>query len=116
MAPYEALYEHKCRSPIELFDIGEATLVGHELVQLAIDKVNPIQERLLAAQSRQKYYADNRWRDLEFQKCIGDPTRVVPTDDLQMTEDLLYEEIPVSVPERQIRRQRNKEVASVKIL
>ena len=64
MAPYEALYERKCRSPIGWFDVGE------DVIQQAVDKVKLIQERLLAAQSRQKSYTDNRRRDLEFQ--IGD--------------------------------------------
>ena len=51
-----------------------------------------------------------------LRKCIGDPTRVVPTDDVQITEDLSYEEIPVAILDRQIRNLRNKEVASVKVL
>ncbi|XP_070046620.1 uncharacterized protein [Nicotiana tomentosiformis] len=67
MAPYEALYGRKCRSPIGWFDVEETKLVRLELVQEAIEKIKLIQERLLAAQSRQKSYADNRRRDLEFQ-------------------------------------------------
>ncbi|XP_015060243.1 uncharacterized protein LOC107006122 [Solanum pennellii] len=70
MAPYEALYGRKCRSPIGWFDVGETKLIGPDVIQQAVDKVNLIQERLLASQSRQKSYADNRRRDLEFQ--IGD--------------------------------------------
>ncbi|XP_070039531.1 uncharacterized protein [Nicotiana tomentosiformis] len=49
------------------FDVGETTLVGLELVQQAIEKIKLIQKRLLAVQIRQKSYADNRRRDLEFQ-------------------------------------------------
>ncbi|XP_055830815.1 uncharacterized protein LOC129899829 [Solanum dulcamara] len=67
MAPYEALYERKCRSPIGWFDVGETKLIGPDLIQQAVEKVKLIQERLLAAQSRQKAYADNRRRPLEFQ-------------------------------------------------
>ncbi|XP_070050460.1 uncharacterized protein [Nicotiana tomentosiformis] len=60
MAPYEALYGRKCRSSIGWFDVGKTELVGPELVQHAIQKIKIIQERLLAAQSCQKSYADNR--------------------------------------------------------
>ncbi|XP_070019483.1 uncharacterized protein [Nicotiana sylvestris] len=67
MSPYEALYRRKCRSPIEWFDIGETTLVGPELVQQAIEKIKPIQERLLVAKDRRKAYVDNGRRDLECQ-------------------------------------------------
>ena len=66
MAPYEALYGRKCRSPIGWFETGEARLIGPDLVQQAIEKVKLLQDRLLAAQSHQKSYADNRRRDLEF--------------------------------------------------
>ncbi|XP_070046366.1 uncharacterized protein [Nicotiana tomentosiformis] len=51
-----------------------------------------------------------------LRKYIGDPTRVVPTDDVQITKDLSYEEVPVAILDRQIRKLRNKEVASVKVL
>ena len=180
MAPYEALYGRKCRSPIGWFDVGETKLIGPDVIQQAVDKVKLIQERLLAAQSRQKSYADNRRRDLEFQigdwvflkvspmrgvmrfgrkgklspryigpyqivrrigkvayeldlpsdleavhpvfhvsmlrKCIGDPSRVFPVDDIQVTEELSYEEKPVAILDRQVRRLRTKDVASVKVL
>nr|XP_016449027.1 PREDICTED: uncharacterized protein LOC107774072 [Nicotiana tabacum] len=58
MAPYEALYGRKCRSPIGLFEVGEAGLLGPNLVQQAMEKVKLISDRLRTAQSRQKSYAD----------------------------------------------------------
>ena len=70
MAPFEALYGRRCRSPIEWFEIGETKLLEPNLVQDSIEKVCLIRERLVAAQSRQKAYADHRRRDLEF--LVGD--------------------------------------------
>ena len=70
MAPFVALYGWKSRSPICWNEVGERKLLGPELVQLTTEKIQLIRERLLAAQSRQKSYADNRRRDLEFQ--VGD--------------------------------------------
>ena len=70
MAPFVALYGRKCRSPICWNEVGERKLLGPELVQLTTEKIQLIRERLLAAQSRQKSYVDNRRRDLEFQ--VGD--------------------------------------------
>ena len=32
MAPYEALYGKRCRSPIGLFKVGEPSLIGLELI------------------------------------------------------------------------------------
>ncbi|XP_070020237.1 uncharacterized protein [Nicotiana sylvestris] len=66
MAPYKALYDRRCRSPIGWFELGEAKLYSTDLVQDALDKVKLIQERLRTAQSRQKSYADQKARDVSF--------------------------------------------------
>ncbi|WMV06986.1 hypothetical protein MTR67_000371 [Solanum verrucosum] len=154
MAPFEALYGRRCRSPVGWFEV---------------------------AQSRQKSYADVRRRALEFQvgdwvylkvspmkgvvrfgkkgklspryvgpykvmrrigkvayelelpsemdlvhpvfhasmlrKCVGDPNAIVPLDVVGVVEDnLTYEEVPVQILDRQVKRLRNKDVASVKVL
>ncbi|WMV33559.1 hypothetical protein MTR67_026944 [Solanum verrucosum] len=52
MATYEALYGRRCRSPIGWFEVGEAGLIGQDLVHQAMEKVKVIQERLKIAQSR----------------------------------------------------------------
>ena len=70
MAPYEALYGRKCRTPLCWDEVGERKLLGPEIVQITIDNVKVIRDRLKIAQDRQKSYANNRRRDLEFQ--VGD--------------------------------------------
>ncbi|XP_070015155.1 uncharacterized protein [Nicotiana sylvestris] len=49
MAPFEALYGRRCRSPIGWFKVGKAELLGPDLVHKAMEKVRIIQERLKAA-------------------------------------------------------------------
>ncbi|WMV08465.1 hypothetical protein MTR67_001853 [Solanum verrucosum] len=152
MAPFEALYERRCRSPLGWFEVGEFALIGPELVYDAIEKVQLIRERLKTAQSRQKSYANNRRRDLEFEvgdwvylkisplkgvlrfgkkgklspryvfhvsmlnKCIGDPVSILPLEVLGVDENLYYEEVLVKILDWQVKKLRNKEVASVKVL
>ena len=70
MAPYEALYGRKCRTPVCWDEVGERKLVGPETVQVTCDKIKVIRDRLKIAQDRQKSYADNRRRDLKFE--VGD--------------------------------------------
>ena len=70
MAPYEALYGRKCRSPVCLFAVGEKRLMGPELIPITSEKIEVIRKKLQTAQSRQKSYADRRRRDLEF--SVGD--------------------------------------------
>ena len=70
MAPYEALYGRKCRTLVCWDEVGERKLVGPKIVQVTCDKVKVIRDRLKIVQNRQKSYADNRRRDLQFE--IGD--------------------------------------------
>ncbi|XP_049369904.1 transposon Tf2-1 polyprotein [Solanum verrucosum] len=180
MAPYEALYGRKCRSPIGWFELGEADLLGPNLVQQVIEKVKLIKDRLHTAQCQQKSYADVRRWNLEFEvedwvflkvspmkgimrfvkkgklspkyvgpykiiqkigmvvyeldlpseleavhpvfhvsmlrKCIGDPSRIIPIENICIAEDLSYAEVPIMILDRQVRKLRNKDVPSVKVL
>ena len=68
MAPYEALYGRKCRSPIHWHEAGERKYLGPELVEQATEAIFKIKERMKTSQSRQKSYADKRRRPLEFEK------------------------------------------------
>jgi len=70
MAPYEALYGLKCRSPICWTKVGDRQVLGPEIVQITTENMKMIQERIREAQSRQKSYANVRHKDLEFQ--VGD--------------------------------------------
>ena len=54
MAPYEALYGRKCRTPVCWDEVGERKLVGPEIVQVTCDKIKVIRDRLKIAQDRQK--------------------------------------------------------------
>ncbi|XP_069150328.1 uncharacterized protein [Solanum lycopersicum] len=51
-----------------------------------------------------------------LKKCIGDPKSILPIEDLGMKDNISYEEVPVQVLDRQIKRLRNKKVASVRVL
>ena len=67
MAPYEALYGRKCRTPLCWDEVGKRKLLGPEIVQVTTDNVKVIRDRLKIAQDRQNSDADNRRKDLEFQ-------------------------------------------------
>ena len=36
MAPYEALYGRRCKSPVGLFEVGEAALIGTDSVSYSM--------------------------------------------------------------------------------
>lgn len=70
MAPFDALYGRKCRTPVNWIETGDKGFYGIEYVQDAEEIVRTIQQHIKAAHSRQKGYADQRRRPLEFQ--VGD--------------------------------------------
>jgi len=51
-----------------------------------------------------------------LKKVVGDPSAIVPVETIEVSEELSYEEIPVAILDRQVRKLRNKEIASVKVL
>ncbi|KAL8090813.1 hypothetical protein AgCh_040034 [Apium graveolens] len=65
-ATIEALYGRKCRSPTYWDEVGERKLIGPELVQQTKEKVEVICKRLIVAQDRQKKYADQNRKDMQF--------------------------------------------------
>ena len=180
MSPYEALYGKQCRTPLCWNEMGERKLLGPEIVQATVDKVNVIRAKLKAAQDRQKSYADKRRKDLEFEvedrvflklspwkgvvrfgkrgklspryirpfeivervgpvayrldlpeklsrvhnvfhismlrKYIPDPSHVQETPEIELRDDLSYEEQPVQILGREEKELRNKTISLVKVL
>ena len=51
MAPYKALYEHRCRSPVGWFEVGEASLIEQNSALYAMEKVQPIKDRFNTSQN-----------------------------------------------------------------
>ena len=67
MSPYEELYGEQCHTPLCWNETGKRKLLGLEIVQTTVDKVNAIRARLKATHDRQKSYEDKRRKDLEFE-------------------------------------------------
>ncbi|KAK4709708.1 hypothetical protein R3W88_004221 [Solanum pinnatisectum] len=51
-----------------------------------------------------------------LKKCVDDPASIVPLESVAVKDSLSYEDVPVEILDHQVRRMRNKEVASVKVL
>jgi hypothetical protein len=180
MAPFEALYGRRCRTPLCWYETGENVMLGPEIVQETTEKIRMIREKMKASQSRQKSYHDKRRKDIEFQegdhvflkvtsttgvgralksrkltsrfigpyqiserigkvayrialppslanlhdvfhvsqlrKYVSDPSHVIELDDVQVRENLTVETIPLRIEGREVKKLRNKEIASVKVV
>ncbi|XP_049369927.1 uncharacterized protein LOC125834816 [Solanum verrucosum] len=51
-----------------------------------------------------------------LKKCLGNPSLIVPTENIGIKDGLSYEEMPIQILDRQVRKLRTKEVASIKVL
>ncbi|WMV42078.1 hypothetical protein MTR67_035463 [Solanum verrucosum] len=138
MAPFEALYARRCRSRKGWFELGEVSLIGPELVQEAMEKgvkrfgnkgklslryVGPYQ---ILRRIRKVTYELEFHNELAsvhsifhvsfLKKCVVDMTSIVPLEGLGVRENISYEEVSVEILDRKVRKLRNKEVSSVKVL
>jgi hypothetical protein len=66
MSPYEALYGRDCRTPLNWSEVRERRLHGNKKVNEAEKKVKQIKAVLEAAQDRNKAYADDHRRHVEY--------------------------------------------------
>nr|GEU77531.1 hypothetical protein [Tanacetum cinerariifolium] len=134
-APFEALYAHKCRSPVCWAEVGDAPLTGPEIIQETTKKIVQIKQKLQAAHDCQKSYANVRRKPLEFQvgdkvmlkvspwkgvlsrvhstfhvsnlnKCLSDDLLEIPLDELHIDDKLCFVEEPVEIIDREIKRLR----------
>ena len=67
MAPYEALYRRKCRTPLCWTELSEKKIIGLDLIQETKKKVKMIREILKVATNRQKSYADMKRKDVRYE-------------------------------------------------
>ena len=68
MDPFEDLYGRRCISLIGLFEVGEYSLFGPELIYKTLGRFHMIRNHVKTTYIRQMSYADHRRKDLEFEE------------------------------------------------
>ncbi|XP_021692185.2 uncharacterized protein LOC110673373 [Hevea brasiliensis] len=145
MAPYEELYDRKCRSPLCWTEVREAKLHDVYLVQYTSEMIPLIREWLKIAFNRQKSYVDPRRKDVEFavgeyvfltvspmkgvmrfgkkvfhismlRKYVPNPSHVLQPDVVELNENLTFEEQLIAIVDYQMRQLRSKQIPMVKAL
>nr|GEW91378.1 putative reverse transcriptase domain-containing protein [Tanacetum cinerariifolium] len=114
-APFEVLYQRKCRSPVCWSEFGDAQLTGPEMICETTKMIVQIKNRLLAARSRQKSYADVRRKPLEFEKCLSDEDLIIPFDKVRIDEKLHFIEEPVKIIDREEKQLKQSRIPIVKV-
>nr|GEV17619.1 putative reverse transcriptase domain-containing protein [Tanacetum cinerariifolium] len=136
-APFEAHYGRKCRSLVCWTEVGEAQIVGPELIQETTEKIIQIKQRMQAARDRQKSYADLKQRvgdvaykvDLpeelsrvyntfhvsNLKKYHADEPLAVPLDGLHVDDKLHFIEENVEIMDREVKRLKQTRIPLVKV-
>ncbi|XP_073121867.1 uncharacterized protein [Henckelia pumila] len=78
MAPFEALYDRRCRTPLFWDEVGERQVEGPESIQQMVDKVELIRKMIKTAQDRQASYANTKRRPFHFESGEHVLLRVSP--------------------------------------
>ncbi|GJX21832.1 hypothetical protein Tco_0226277 [Tanacetum coccineum] len=137
MAPFEALYRRKYRSPILWAEIGESSLIGPELVQETTDKVALIKEKLKAARDRQKKdpfaFLDkvrlcyrlrlpeelsgvhDTFHVSKLKKCLADASLHVPLGDIKVDKTLRFVEERMEIIDCEVKSLKRSKIALVKV-
>nr|GFA92093.1 putative reverse transcriptase domain, ribonuclease H-like domain, aspartic peptidase domain protein [Tanacetum cinerariifolium] len=82
-APFEALYGRKCRLPVCWTKVGEAQILGPELIQETTEEIVQIKQRMQATRDQQK---------------------TVPLDGLNFDDKLYFVEEPVEIMDHEVKR------------
>nr|GFA97502.1 putative reverse transcriptase domain-containing protein [Tanacetum cinerariifolium] len=136
-APFEALYGRKCRLPVCWIEVGEAQILGPELIQETTEKIIQIKQRMQATRDRQKSYADlkqrvgdvayklnlpeelsrvhNMFQVSNLKKCHADEPLAVPLDGLHFDDKLHFVEEPVEIMDREVKWLKQSRIPLVKV-
>ncbi|XP_012448891.1 uncharacterized protein LOC105772109 [Gossypium raimondii] len=135
MAPYEALYSRKCRTPLCLTMLDKQRILGPELASETEDNVRLIRDCLKAVSDRQKYYTNQKMRDIEY--SVSDfvflkvspwkqvlrfgrkgklSPRFIGPHQIDVRPDLTFEKEPIQILDRYTKVLRRKSIPLVKVV
>ncbi|GJR57034.1 putative reverse transcriptase domain-containing protein [Tanacetum coccineum] len=136
VAPFEALYGRKYRSPVCWAEVGDVQLTGPKIVHRTIKKIIHIKSIIQAARHRQKSYASVRHKPLEFQVDEKVILKVSPwkgviyffqmgkvkpevyqtfQDEIHIDDKLHFVEEPVEIMDREVKWLKQSHIPIIKV-
>ncbi|GKE87813.1 putative reverse transcriptase domain-containing protein [Tanacetum coccineum] len=137
VAPFEALYGRKYRSPVCWAKVGDVQLTGPKIIYETTEKIVQIRQRLQAARDRQRSYANilervglvayklelpknlsnvhSTFHVSNLKKCLSDESIIIQIKELRLDDKLNFVEEPVEIMDREVKQLRQSHIAIVKV-
>ncbi|GJU45470.1 putative reverse transcriptase domain-containing protein [Tanacetum coccineum] len=109
-APFEALYDQKCRSPVCWAEVGEVQLTGPEIV---IKRVGDVAYKLELPEELSRVH--NTFHVSILKKCHVDEPLAVSLDGLHFDDKLRFVEEPIEIIDYEFKRLKRSRIPLVKV-
>ncbi|KAG8497069.1 hypothetical protein CXB51_008359 [Gossypium anomalum] len=107
MAPYEALYGRKCQTPLYWTELKENQIYG-------VDLIKETEEKLALPPELERIH--DVFHVSMLRRYRSDPSHIISPIKIELRPDMTYEEEPIKILAREVKKLRNKSVALVKVL
>ncbi|XP_075481208.1 uncharacterized protein LOC142521919 [Primulina tabacum] len=119
MAPYEAFYDRKCRSPLNWDEVGERKMKGKLSPRYIgsfeiLDRIGERAYHLALPPDLDRVH--HIFHVSTLGKYISNPSHVLRHEPLDLMPNLTYQEVPIQILDRKVKVLRNKEIGIIKIL
>ncbi|XP_073153121.1 uncharacterized protein [Henckelia pumila] len=117
MAPFEALYGCRCRTPLFWDEIGKRQVEGPQMIQEMTDVVELIRKRIKVMRFGLKGKLSPRFIcPFEIlEKYVADESHILHLTEVQLDQDLSYVERPLRILDRKDKVIRNKSIPLVMV-
>ncbi|GKC41950.1 putative reverse transcriptase domain-containing protein [Tanacetum coccineum] len=121
-APFEAMYGHKCRSPICWAEVGDAQLTGPKRGKLnpryigtfkVLAKVGTVAYRIELPD--QLSHVHSTFHVSNLKKCYAEKPLAISLDEIHIDDKLNFIEEPVEVMDREVKQLKQSRIPIVKV-